>query len=231
MTRRSLQGQRKAAATLDQLLLREAVHRFGNDLQMIVGLIAIESRRAASQEVKEALQNVGDRIALFARKRTGLGLDEGQSLSQALRDCCQTLMVQAETRSVLISFRMNGDDPVLGPDTVRAVALAVNELVTNALQHAFEERTGGRIWVNYQIEKNGAFVISVDDDGNQMAEPSDDHSHMGLSFISKLIAGIGGEMTLPRQGAKEFIITLPKTVQYTRKLGNDHGGRQQHLGI
>ncbi|MGB3723073.1 MAG: histidine kinase dimerization/phosphoacceptor domain -containing protein, partial [Pacificimonas sp.] len=84
MTSSPLEAFNTAPPALDQLLLREAVHRFGNDLQMIVGLIAIEGLRSANPDVKEALQTVGDRIAVFARARRGFQMDGKQSLSQAL---------------------------------------------------------------------------------------------------------------------------------------------------
>ncbi|MGB3723777.1 MAG: sensor histidine kinase, partial [Pacificimonas sp.] len=118
--------------------------------------------------------------------------------------------IQAEARSVLISFRMNGDDPILDEDAVRAVALAVNELVTNALKHAFETKATGRIWVEYQMDKAGALTVTVDDDGVPMNNPSEGRSHMGLTFISRLISAAGGEMTLPPTASKCFTIKLPQ---------------------
>ena len=51
------------------LLLRETNHRCSNDLQLVVSLLALQSRRAAVPEVRQALADAMERVSIIARAR------------------------------------------------------------------------------------------------------------------------------------------------------------------
>jgi two-component sensor histidine kinase len=61
------------------LLLRETNHRSCNDLQMDVGLLGVQSRRATTAEVREALSDAQQRVAVLARARSVLHSDPQSS--------------------------------------------------------------------------------------------------------------------------------------------------------
>ena len=62
----------RMAAQGDDLLLRETNHRCTNDLQLVVSLLALQSKRAASLEAREVLADVMERVAVLARTRTAM---------------------------------------------------------------------------------------------------------------------------------------------------------------
>lgn len=69
----------------DELLLRETNHRCANDLQLVVSLLGLQSRRAASYEARQALTDAAERVAILARARSALNRDRRPSLEEALQ--------------------------------------------------------------------------------------------------------------------------------------------------
>ena len=88
----------------DDLLLRETNHRCSNDLQLVVSLPGLQSRRAATPKVRQALADAMERVAILARARNALYRERPPSLEVALRQVCEALQAQAEPRSILISL-------------------------------------------------------------------------------------------------------------------------------
>ena len=124
------------SATDDALLLQETIHRCSNDLQFVVSLLGLQSRRAANPEVAQALGDAMERVAMLARARRVMHGEKPQSLGSALREVCEALHAQAELRSILVIFDDGDGLDAMSPTAVTTLALVVNELVTNAIKHA-----------------------------------------------------------------------------------------------
>lgn len=69
----------------DDLLLREMSHRCNNDLQLVVSLLRLQSRRATVPEVRQALADAAGRVSILARARNAMHRESSLSLEAALR--------------------------------------------------------------------------------------------------------------------------------------------------
>jgi two-component sensor histidine kinase len=192
------------------LLLRETNHRCGNALQLVVSLLGLQSRRAASEETRQALNDAMERIAVLARARVAMTRDDQPSLEEALRQICEALHAQAEPRSILISLRVAHEARGLSSTQITTVALVVNELATNAIKHAFEEGKSGHIQVTVGRAAGGGVTVLIDDDGL----PFPDNTHaggdgLGLGLAKRLMASICGLFIPPRPGSKGFELRVP----------------------
>ena len=189
----------------DDLLLRETNHRCSNDLQLIVSLLGLQSRRAATPEVRQALTDAMERVSILARARSAMYRERHQSLQAALRQVCEALHAQAEPRSILISLEVRHEVQGLSPTQITTLALVVNELATNAIKHAFEEGKSGRIaiWIGANGGRNVSII--VDDDGLPFPEIADGSGDgLGLGLVRRLMASIGGLFIPPPPGSKLF---------------------------
>src|ERR1700710_71801 len=97
------------ASAADDLLLRETHHRCSNDLQLVVSLLALQSRRAASAETSQALTDAMERVSGRARSRMALHQRVHHGLGAALREVAEALHSQAEPRSILVSLEVAED--------------------------------------------------------------------------------------------------------------------------
>jgi two-component sensor histidine kinase len=190
----------------DDLLLRETNHRCSNDLQLVVSLLALQSRRAANPEVRAALADAMERVSVLAHARRALHQERPVTLEVALRQVCDALHAQAEPRSILVSLEAVHDVQSLTANHITTVTLVVNELATNAIKHAFEEGKAGHIRVTI-TGKRGETIILVDDDGLPFPEPGG--NGLGMGIAKRLMASIGGLFIPPAPGTKLFELRVP----------------------
>ncbi len=198
------------------VLLQEVHHRVKNNLQIIASLLRLQGR-AAEPEVALALQDSENRVMAMALthqllyERTDFSaLELGSYLKRlvgSLRDAHGPLMAR-------IQLKVEAPDSGLHIELSQAVpvALVVNELLTNALKHAFvPDRTG-------TIEVKAARVadqiaVTVSDDGCGL--PADsllaEGSGLGFSLVTLLTQQLRGHMVWPQPGrpGATFILSLP----------------------
>lgn len=194
----------------DALLLRETCHRSSNDLQLVIGLLSLQSRRATNPETRDALADVMARVAILAHARGDMNRRQPLSLQRALRQVCEALLSQAEPRAIVISMHAEHDVQGLSPDQVATLALVVNELATNAIKHAFEEGKAVHIRISVRRYSERHAAILVDDDG--LPFPAIDvtkGSGMGLSLARRLVASADGIFIQHGGGSKCFEIRVP----------------------
>ena len=199
-----------APSPLDaELLLRETNHRCGNDLQLVVSLLSLQSGRARSDEARQALDDVSDRVAVIARARSDMSRRRPPTLAAALGQVCDALAPHAELRSILLSLAADGAAGGLSAHQITTLALVVNELATNAIKHAFAAGVGGSITIAVRDNAAGDVVVTVDDDGIPFPDPAGRSDGLGLGLSRRLTASIGGLFIAPPPGGKVFELRVP----------------------
>lgn len=194
----------------DDLLLREVSHRSGNDMQLVASLLALQSRHCESPEARRALDDVHDRVMILARSRAAFLRQERPTLEAALQEVCAALQSQAEPHDILIAFQAGTLGGNIAPAHIIPLALAVNELVTNALKHAFKEGASGRITISMHTNGDRTMVVTVDDDGLPLPPLAQRTSgRLGLGLVRRLVEMTGGLIILPENGGKCFEIRVP----------------------
>jgi two-component sensor histidine kinase len=158
---------RDLQAALDQrtALLHELDHRVKNNLQLISSLMLMQARHSADPAVKLALDGMIQRLNAVATVHRRLFQTEDIErfdLSEFIRDLVSDLSGAAGRPHIRFTCDLS---PVKVP-AVKAAALAllVNELLTNALRHAFPEGRKGRVSITI-IENNAGLWIEILDDG------------------------------------------------------------------
>lgn len=145
-------------------LLLELQHRVKNNLQMITALIRLEARNVPDQETGERFDRLAGRInslALLYRSMAageqGDVVDLGIYLSQIA-----SAVIQAHAPEG-IRLDLKVDTWAVGIDVAMPAGLVVNELLTNALKHAFPGESGGMITLHSLVTDTGCHVIVADD--------------------------------------------------------------------
>lgn len=156
-----------------QKALREIDHRTSNNYQTVLALVLAQANSAADVSVRDALQQVADRIRAIASASRKLAV-ASESLEQVriaehLQDLCEEIEKGLSRTGIAIACSF--DDLVLSADTTVCLSILVNELVTNALKHAYAGRRRGTIHVALSRVSSG-FELRVEDDGAGMAAGS-----------------------------------------------------------
>lgn len=166
-------GQAGVAALEEALaqqsaLLHEIDHRVKNNLQLIASLILLQSRRTTDEASREALKTVLQRVAAVAtvHRRLFQGDPTAFDVAAFVRDLTGDLAAAAGRDDLEIVLEL---DPVTLPAASAATfALVFNELLGNALKHAFPAGRPGRIAVTLTRQAD-ACLFTVADDGVGLA--------------------------------------------------------------
>ncbi|HET9985427.1 MAG TPA: response regulator [Longimicrobiales bacterium] len=178
-------------------LLRELDHRVRNNLSVIMGLLGMERNRRPSRPTAEALSSLENRLRAFllvyeALKRQNYG---GVPLREIIEKLAQRLR-NAIDPARRIELDVVGDSLLIDEQQGFAVALTLNELITNALRHAFPEDRTGRIEIR-MLHDPAEVRVEVADDGVGMPETGDGAEVLGSgsSIVAALVQGeLGGRV-------------------------------------
>ncbi len=177
-----------------EALLRDVNHRVGNNLAMVSALLNVQSRQSREPAVREALSQAQSRIQAIAAGQRRLRLDIETDEIDArpyIEDLLEEIGKAAEGRPIAIELEME-DIRLAGRDAVSYVVI-VNELVTNAIKHAFPDDAPGRILIRFAGGGDGAMILSIEDDGVGM--PGDAATKgLGQTVIASLLRSMRATM-------------------------------------
>ena len=144
--------------------LRELQHRVKNNLQMIAALIRLEARKSESTD-RGSFSRLAGRVSSLAQLYDTLSLSEDESeidLGVYLSQIATAVMATHSSKSISLDLQV---DPFpVSINVAMPTGLVVNELLTNALKHAFEGREVGTITLT-SIVTDDLCTITVADDG------------------------------------------------------------------
>jgi DNA-binding response OmpR family regulator len=207
-----LYEQARSDAEERSLLLRELDHRVRNNLSVIMGLLSMERNRRPPRPAADALGSLENRLRSFLlvhealRRQNYLGVpirEIAEKVAQRLRNAWDV------ERRIEIHFK--GETGILGEQHGFALALALNELLTNAFRHAFPNGRHGSIFVRFDSDAE-TFWMEVEDDGIGAAAESSSVVGSGRSIINALIGGeLGGTVDFDSSSRGTRVrITLPR---------------------
>jgi PAS domain S-box-containing protein len=212
----------EAALDAQTTLLHEVDHRVKNNLQMISSLIIMQRRTIKDEATRHSLTTMLERIEALSTVHRRLYQSKDVSrfdVSDFAKDLVTDLLT-ASGRSGIKS-KLELEPIVISAEKATPVALMVNELVTNALKHAFKEgpdgTTAGRIGIKMS-QPDGHFNIEVSDDGVGMAEANGDAS-FGMRLIKSLARQLHADIEWRDAGpGTTVVISMPNEPRQKRTL-------------
>ncbi|MBK8025766.1 MAG: hypothetical protein IPK19_31340 [Chloroflexi bacterium] len=210
------QKERELAAALAEkdMLLKEVHHRVKNNLQILSSLLSLQSGTVRDAQVLERFQDSQSRIRTMAlvHERLCRSDDLAQiAFDEYLRDLTSYLMANYQGQLSGVTLKVKADDIHLDIDTAIPCGLMVNELLTNALKHAFPDRQGGEIGVEVRRSGDGHYHLLVWDDGVGMPEGMDwrKTTSLGLRLVNSLTRQLSGSVEVRMTRGTVFEIRFP----------------------
>jgi two-component sensor histidine kinase len=185
-------------------LLQEMHHRVKNNLQTIASLLRLQAHYAADRSPVEVLNESINRVLAVAAVHDLLSRENLDTISvRKISDSILTATKQSFTLpNKRIDMRVEGPDLLLSSHQANSVALVLNEMVQNAVEHGFEHTDEGSILVRL-TELPESWRLEVRNTGDPLApdfDPQRDRD-LGLQIIESLTRGdLSGEFTLQTEG-------------------------------
>lgn len=192
------------------VMLREGNHRIKNSLQLVASLMRLQARQESSAPAREALQAAAARISSVAGIHDALQATEGKgliNLGATIRKLCMSLQTMAGEADH-IEVVVDADEVEIPAGMAQCVVLAVNELVSNALRHAFLERDKGIVSVSLR-RTDVSMTICVADDGIGLAPDHSATEGYGITLVRMMVKQLGGTLLMETKSGACFTISAP----------------------
>jgi two-component sensor histidine kinase len=202
----------KAALDRHQVLLKEISHRVKNSLQIVSSMLHLQASTADDEGITAQLADASSRVSAVGRAYERLAYD-GDVENIDLRTYLQAVCADAMNASCNCKLHFDGADGIwLYADRAISLALIVNELVTNAVKHAFPNGHEGHIFVRLVRQDANTALVSVRDDGIGLP-PDFDLSMskgLGMRIVAVLAKQLGADISRPSQvEGNEFVVSVP----------------------
>ena len=192
-----------------ELLLKEVHHRIRNNMSTIKSLLSLQSSALKDPAAVAALRDIESRVKSMIVLYDKLYLS-ANFREVSMKEYFPTLIDEIASgfpgrKSVRIDTHI--EDFTMSAKALFPVGIIVNEILTNAMKHAFHERSDGVITVSASA-KDRRVVISIGDNGALIKEPVDggEHAGFGLELIHLLTEQINGTMTIERHNGMRYVL-------------------------
>ncbi len=208
--RKKSEDQIKALLKEKEILLKEVHHRIKNNMATITSLLSLQSavmrgNPSAFAALQDARSRVRSMMILYDKLYRSSDFRE-ISTHQYLASLIDEATCYFPNReSITVEHQIN--DFLLDAQTLSPVGIILNELLTNAMKHAFAGRDGGRIFVSFTAPDRHAFLL-VEDDGVGIPESIDVESltGFGLQMVSMMTEQLSGTFRIERNGGSRFAL-------------------------
>jgi two-component sensor histidine kinase len=182
-------AEREGQMDLLQKALAEIDHRTSNNYQAVLALILAQAKSAQGEAVKEALQQVADRIRAIAAVSAKLALAspnlEEVRIGEHLGDLCKQIEQGLSRPEVRLNCHF--DDVLVPAEDTVCMSILVNELVTNALKHAFPDGRSGTITATLSANRGGLELVIADDGVGMSAASRSRGTGLGQRLIQTFV--------------------------------------------
>ena len=150
------------------VLLREIHHRVKNNLQVVSSLLNLSEERLEDPAARALLSHTRSRVRTIALVHDQLHRSDDLAhvgFGAYLRTLATRLPAAVGDGTDRVQIEVSGDDLTLPLDVAMPCGLIVNELVTNAIIHAFPDGNVGTVRVSIRALPNDRAELLVQDDG------------------------------------------------------------------
>lgn len=221
-----LRAERGTLASLreKEVLLREIHHRVKNNMQIISSLLSLQARDIEDPAMQELVRESRARILSMALVHEDLY--QSESLAQVdfrrylerLADRVLSGLGKAGPDGAgRVRFELDLDELSLPVDQAVPLGLLCNELLTNALKHAFPEGADGAVQVTGRVAGDWA-AITVRDDGRGLPPDFDPEGGgtLGMQLVWSLADQLHGQMTAQSDAGAVFTLRFPLRAEPAR---------------
>lgn len=174
-----------------EVLLREVCHRTKNNMLVIISMIELQLHEIHDEKARAIFRDTENRIRAMSMVHEKLYKSEDLveiNLAEYLEDMVETLVGNMVLhQQVSVAFRVN---PVpVSIDHAVPLGLAVNEIVTNAIQHAFPGNREGEIVVELDQDDQRQIKVVIRDNGVGVGDQFNLHtiSSFGMQMTVNLV--------------------------------------------
>ncbi|MBF0544522.1 MAG: response regulator [Candidatus Riflebacteria bacterium] len=210
--RKKVEERLAASLAAREILLQEVHHRVKNNLQIIAGLLNMESRHITDEAAKKAFENTRSRIDAIAFVHNKLHTSTDLAHVN-MADYVKSLAAQLQTsygkeeRKVTLKLEVS-EEVEFNLEISVPLGLLFNEIITNAIKHAFPDNREGEIKISLIPDGSGNLVFTVKDNGVGIPPEKVKSGSTGTKLINMLARQLGGTLIVENDSGTRTQITF-----------------------
>jgi PAS domain S-box-containing protein len=216
----------KSSLEEKSVLIMEIHHRVKNNLQIISGLIRLQSRYITNEQAVYALRQCEARVGTMALVHESLYQSGSPANIHARAHITKlgNMLLQSHEYGSKIQMVFDVDDIPLDMNMAVPASLVINELVLNSIKYAFPGKDQGTIRISLHQEPDNQLSLVVRDDGIGLPEGFDirEVTSLGLKLVTRLVKDqLKGTIDINRNAGTAFSIRFPYVVQGEQVTGGN----------
>jgi two-component sensor histidine kinase len=204
----------RSAFEQNKALLKEVHHRVKNNLQVVSSLLYLQTGKIYDHHAKCLIRETRNRIRSMALVYEKLYESKDFNeidMESYLKRLSTYLLDENKKDSTMIRMDINAKGIFLGIDLAVPCCLILQELISNAIKHAFPNGRKGEISLSFKKQDHGTFNLCLSDNG--VGIPSNINfqkpESLGLQLVSNLACQIAGSFTVTKNKGTSFFIEFP----------------------
>ncbi|MCK5200402.1 MAG: cache domain-containing protein [Spirochaetales bacterium] len=197
-----------------KILLKEVHHRVKNNMAIISSFLSLQSMKSKDEYVRSLLLSSENRVQSMAL------IHENLYKSESLKDINVKIYIYELLMTLLDSYGYGADDIStkteitqceLELDILIPLGMLINEIISNALKHAFYNVDSPELSISLIKGKVNEIILTINDNGIGLPEESEinHNDSIGFMLIDGLAQQINSKMEIRRENGTEFKITIP----------------------
>ncbi len=206
--------QKEKELLIKSAVIQEIHHRVKNNLQTIASLLRLQARRTQSDEVKAALRESVNRILSISVVHEFLSQQDAEviDVAEVAKNILDLVIQNMLEPNFNIQTIFNGQTVIMPSEQATSLALVINELIQNSIEHGFIGLKEGLIGLDIAILPD-TYQIDIYDNGVGLPEHFGQRSSssLGLQIVRTLIeTDLGGRFELYCKNGTHACITIPR---------------------
>lgn len=189
-------------------------------MQVIVSILNLQLSTITDDAIRRILRDSQARIKTMALVHEKLYETTDFSnidLIDYIKNLFEFLTSIYKSPNENIQCKISGKSYKVSIDTIIAIGLITNEIITNSFKYAFEPGTKGQIEISLTKTDDKSLIYSIKDNGKGFPEGFDYRTakSLGLQLVSILTEQINGTLNVKSSPkGTEFIVKFPPLGEY-----------------
>ena len=207
--KRKAEDEIKSLLAEKELILKEVHHRIKNNMATILGFLTLQADASKEPSAAIALKDAESRVQTMMILYDKLYNSSNYS-DISIKEYLTTLIDQIvlnfpNANSVKIEKDL--EDFVIDSKRSSAIGIILNELITNTMKYAFDDKTKGLIKISTQV-KEGIATLIIADNGKGLPESIniENSTGFGLILVGMLARQLNGKIKFENENGTKIVL-------------------------